>query len=448
MYTLVGGLLTLLLITATATVVARLTVAAIDRQLGATLRPAQSAAADLSGGYGDMETGERGFLLTHDARFLQPYQSGGEAVARARSRLASLLGDDPTTQRLLAAVIDQGGAWQRGSAEPDIAAARADMLAGSALTASAIAGKNRFDALRGRLSALRSRIDALSTSATQTASDTQALATLVTLLCAAAALGLSAVAVLLPRGSLMRPVNRLLAQVRGVAGGDLDRNVVVDGPAEIVAVGDAVEAMRLRIRAEIAAATAASDQVARLAEADRIARDVGSRVAEILFATNLAVQSAASRFPPARPALASVTGGLDHAVEQLRLAMYGDPAQDRRQPLGAVVAALIGELEPQLASPPEVRLDGDLSRELPDAVVADVVEVLRRALPTLTGDGPAEIALTMTATELTLRLSAVTSPAESRDTDATVLARSRLVDGIRTTRQDARSLVVEWRIME
>src|SRR5262249_35620261 len=43
----------------------------------------------------DMETGTRGYLLTRDARFLEPYRTGSAQAAPAIDRLLSLVIDDP-----------------------------------------------------------------------------------------------------------------------------------------------------------------------------------------------------------------------------------------------------------------------------------------------------------------------------------------------------------------
>jgi hypothetical protein len=193
------------------------------------------------------------------------------------------------------------------------------------------------------------------------------------------------------RRSLVRPVNQLLGDVRQVSEGDLDHQVSGAGPREVTELGRAVEAMRVRIRTEIAHASEAAEEVARLEEVDRIARDVGARVSTELFTTSLAVQSTASRFPNARNALATVTTGIDRALNELRLAMYGQVATARPQSLAAQVTALISELDPVLGHAPELRLHGDVNRAPDTLACAEVLAVLRDTLTALAGPTTVEL---------------------------------------------------------
>src|SRR5260370_40132931 len=58
----------------------------------------------------DAETGERGYMLTGDERFLAPYLSGVAAVPVGIARLRTLTADNPGQQQRLGALAPAAGA--------------------------------------------------------------------------------------------------------------------------------------------------------------------------------------------------------------------------------------------------------------------------------------------------------------------------------------------------
>jgi diguanylate cyclase (GGDEF)-like protein len=89
----------------------------------------------------DEETGVRGYLLTDDQAFLQPYNAGVKSVAQAREQLAELGGNSKNLRSAVVANWSAVDAWQDGYAEPAIAAP-ADSAAQDAR------GKVLFDTFR------------------------------------------------------------------------------------------------------------------------------------------------------------------------------------------------------------------------------------------------------------------------------------------------------------
>jgi nitrate/nitrite-specific signal transduction histidine kinase len=330
-----------------------------------------------------METGERGFLLTGHTQLLAPYDSGQTEVTGARAQLNRDLADDSTAIRLLAAVTDAGTTWQQRSAEPEIAETLNGTMTDTSLGGSVVAGKRLFDALRERLAALQDRINEVTATAVRTANGIQNEATLVSIACAALALLVGAATIVLVRRSLLNPINRLLRQVRHVSAGHLDQPVDATGPSEVAEIAHTVEAMRERIRTDIDKAEIAAGNVARSEEADRIAGDLGNRVSKQLFATSLAVQSAANRYPKSRAVLGDITRSLDNALSELRLAMYGQPAASSHTTFVARLTDQISELASTLPTEPELRLRGDLDRDVPDRVTAELIAVVRDTLVTV-----------------------------------------------------------------
>jgi signal transduction histidine kinase len=102
----------------------------------------------------DAETGERGYMLTGDDRFLAPYVSGAAAVPAWIARLRALTADNPRQQRRLDALAPAAGAELDGL-DRGIARRRALGAAGSSL-ADSLAGKRRMDWLRASLAGMES----------------------------------------------------------------------------------------------------------------------------------------------------------------------------------------------------------------------------------------------------------------------------------------------------
>ena len=106
------------------------------------------------------ETGQRGYLLTNEDRYLAPYRSALIAVAADTARLRALVGADPVQKKLLDSLatgidaklteLSKSIALNRSNG---FAAARAQVVAGR--------GKNSMDAIRGVLRDIAARQEAL-----------------------------------------------------------------------------------------------------------------------------------------------------------------------------------------------------------------------------------------------------------------------------------------------
>ncbi len=93
----------------------------------------------------NQETGVRGYALTHQKSFLQPYQLGVTNEPRDAAKLHTLVDRYPKLRADLNTVLDQASRWHRDYALPAIAAVEANKPVS---TASEVAGKTDFDAFR------------------------------------------------------------------------------------------------------------------------------------------------------------------------------------------------------------------------------------------------------------------------------------------------------------
>ncbi|HEY2190917.1 MAG TPA: ATP-binding protein [Actinomycetospora sp.] len=250
----VVGLVLLLL----ATVVAGLAMTGLDRDRTALvdrLDPAALAASRLHSALLDQETGIRGYALAGLATFLDPYRAGRAEETRQEAALRDVL-VSTETRRDLDAVESAAAQWHGLYADPVVAATGARTALPDAGT-----GKAAFDRVRAATDTLVDRLsaerDAARAAVDRAATTVRIVGILVIVLLA---IGL---AVLLSwlRRVVVRPTERLAAEVREVADGDVERRVAAQGPREITALGRDVEAMRRALVAEMAGIEAARHEL-------------------------------------------------------------------------------------------------------------------------------------------------------------------------------------------
>ena len=227
-----------------------------SNELVNSVLPAQAQAYRLQGALVDQETGVRGYGLTGDARFLQPYTAGLASEKAAAAQLRTLIGGKKLLTADLARIERAAAAWRAGYVRPAISRARGGPLTGNDLTL-LDQGKSAFDRLRVLFAAQNAHLGV------QTAADRAALgrarvfqnwvyaAILVIFLLAAAAL-----AVLLDR-TVIRPLHRLRAASDEVAEGDYSHHIQPSGPADLWALAAAVEGMRAELVTALEASRAA-----------------------------------------------------------------------------------------------------------------------------------------------------------------------------------------------
>jgi signal transduction histidine kinase len=232
------------------------------------LDPAVLAGRDLRGALVDQDSGVRGFALAGDEAFLEPYTRGRSDEAPATDRLRAAIRREPRLTAVLTETLERVGAWHQ-AAESLVAAVRAggEKAATAALLQDS---KQRFDAFRTADAALERALDVERGRASR-ALDT---ATRRLVEVAVAGLATAALAALVLWRALaywvLGPLDSLGDQTRRVTAGEFDRPIEPVGPPEIMALAADTDAMRRRIRSELAAMEDAREQLA--AQADELAR--------------------------------------------------------------------------------------------------------------------------------------------------------------------------------
>lgn len=212
-------------------------------------QPTASASQRMLADLVNQETGVRGYLLTRQPASLQPYTDYVAMQAKDTARAKRLAGSDHTIAARLRDFDEVAGRWQRNVALPIIG----QVEQGLHPDARALdAGRSRFDEIRASAAALNASIAVRVTQA-RTARTLDGVVVSISLglgllLVAAAGVGLWRG---LHRG-VLGPVDRLGAQTRMIASGDLQREIVPDGPVELTDLGSDVEGMRAQIVAQLA----------------------------------------------------------------------------------------------------------------------------------------------------------------------------------------------------
>jgi signal transduction histidine kinase len=218
--------------------------AEVSDQLVDRISPARTAIGRLQSAVLDQETGFRGYLLTGDRQFLEPYNDGVAAENAEAERITTLVGDRPVLAADLATVRRAVAGWRRTYAEPVIRDGRADAASQQRQVE---ASRLAFDRIRAEFAVQNAHIDDVRIEAraeldrTQTQRDWAFLGMLV-----AFALTGVALAVLLRR-TVGQPLRQLREASREVASGDFAHQLPAHGPADIREVARDMEAMRQRI---------------------------------------------------------------------------------------------------------------------------------------------------------------------------------------------------------
>ena len=204
----------------------------------------------------NQETGLRGYLLSAQRPYLQPYLAGiADEQAELRA-LQPLLGSLPGARADLAVTARRIDSWRTSYAAPAIAR---ETAAGRPLPGGNIAiGKAEFDGVRAPLAAFQrsvagQRASALAhLAAVASVLDITAVAIAIVLLLGLVALGVGL------RTAAIRPLARLASDARQVASGDLEHEVDPSGPREVHTLAVDVDRMRQRVLRELSAARAAN----------------------------------------------------------------------------------------------------------------------------------------------------------------------------------------------
>ncbi|MFR9802409.1 CHASE3 domain-containing protein [Pseudonocardia sp. RS010] len=327
---LVGGVLATVLALLAVALVSSWQAAAADRVVIERLGPAATSLERLQSAYVDQETGLRGFVLTGQEPFLEPYTAAEPVIAAEQRRLRDAL---PEHTGMLDEVAAAHEDWSTNVARLGLELRRAgDMDRILAMVGQGV-GKSRFDALRARLDAVRTQVE-LEAAAAQGHADA-ARARVTTVLVAAGVLTvlLGVAALVFLRRWVITPLDRLVDDVSQVAGGRYGHPIRDDGLLELATVGRGVGLMRDRLTAHAADAAALARRDGGAAESERMAGELREDVLLELSSITMAVTAAGARHPDSAQDLRPVVDRLDEVIRTTSTAIFGRPGAepDREQ---------------------------------------------------------------------------------------------------------------------
>jgi signal transduction histidine kinase len=347
-------------------------------ELISKVEPANAAALRLQVALLNEETGIRGYELTGQSQFLQPYHLG---VSQARTYEADLRSYAvPGVTASLATALGAVRVWETQTAQP---ALRRGTGVNRNLDAS-VSAKREFDAIRTGLSALQTRLlDTVHRTKAQLANSARATEIAFGVIGVALLAALATAGVLLRR-FVTRPIATLAGSARRVAGGDLGHALALSGPQDIELLAADVDGMRIRLVDELSASQAMSDQLAAAAtdlqrsntELEQFAYVASHDLQEPLRKVTSFCQLLADRY----------AGQLDDRADQY-IGFAVDGAKRMQMLINDLLAfSRVGRGDPDLVPTP---LDGVVAAAIADlgsAIEDSGAEISVGALPTVAAD--------------------------------------------------------------
>lgn len=233
----------------------------VTNEITSEIGPMRLGAYQLQAALRDQETSLRGYAISADPQFLEPYVSGQKAQAAAAAQIRRYAGDRTRVLDDLADIESATEAWRSTYAEPLIA----EVKPGAPAVidgATADRGKTTFDELRQLFDAQLQHLQQERTNADNELATIKSWRNAVLIgivLAVAIAAILSALVI---RTTVTRPLNALATACRRITQGDFSNQIVPQGPRDIRAIAADVEDMRQRIVEELEAATEARSQLA------------------------------------------------------------------------------------------------------------------------------------------------------------------------------------------
>jgi signal transduction histidine kinase len=191
----------------------------------------------------DLETGERGFIITGQPRFLQPWQAARDGIPRQAAMLERLAtGGDSGQGPRAREITREASAYISQYSVPLVNMARRDLVSARTVEETA-EGKRRIDSIRGRFEEFTALEQQIFRAGQQRADSAARQAIVV----ASVSVAGSIILIMLSGGYLaravVRPVRRASQMAGLVAGGDLAVRMPETGPGEVGVLERALNTM-------------------------------------------------------------------------------------------------------------------------------------------------------------------------------------------------------------
>jgi len=330
----------------------------------------------LTGAMVNAETGVRGYLVSTDEHFLEPYGNASGAFRSAWDKAKALMADNPAQQRRLDEIKKDSDAWFEGVAQKEISLVKSGQVEAARQLAASGVGKKSMDGLRAvvkEVTDAESSLLSARASLTSDALSSTYLATIVGCIGLIVFVVLGLVAVNL---SLTRPMVQMTDAMGRLANGNLTIEILnVDRRDEIGEVAKAVQVFKdnairvqqLEAEQKNAEAHAAAQ---RKADMDELAGEFEAAVGKIVDT----VSSASTELEAAAGTLSQTASSTQSL--SLKVASASNQASGSVQSVASAteeMASSIGEIGRQVETSTRIAREAVVQAEATDQRIAVLI---------------------------------------------------------------------------
>ncbi|UJF36224.1 FAD-dependent oxidoreductase [Paenibacillus hexagrammi] len=239
---------------------------------------AQSIQKDLA----DMETGQRGYVITGDKKYLDPYTNGKAGWQKHFEALFQLVADNPVQQDKLKAIQKNAESWIQEAGEKVVAMKGNNDTKGIQQFFQEDPGKTYMDALREQISAFRQTEKALTAQrvgALEEKNDQLRMQLYISLVVVLAAAALSYYFTGVRTGKNVRKVGAAIAEI-ALSGGDLTRRISVSTKDETKDLADQTNALLTSLQGMITDIQASAEELKQSSGLLRAGAEESSKASE------------------------------------------------------------------------------------------------------------------------------------------------------------------------
>jgi signal transduction histidine kinase len=232
----------------------------VSRQLIDQIQPARSASYRLQAAMRDQETALRGYIISADPQFLEPYYDGQQDEKTAVDDFRQRVGDQPELIADLDAIERATAGWRASYAEPLIAGIKAGTK-NVASRESIERGRVEFDGIRALFDAQNQHLVDARADGIARLDEVRTWRDRVLIGLVAVFLFTAVLLAVMTRRAVTLPLSRLAAACRRITEGNFGEKISAQGPKDMRRIATDVEDMRQRIVDELEASRSAREQL-------------------------------------------------------------------------------------------------------------------------------------------------------------------------------------------
>lgn len=196
----------------------------------------------------NIETGQRGFIISGNEDFLAPYHRGKEDFVTAMERLLDLTSNQPQQQRLLKQVQDQYTDWLTDAVDPPMEIYRQQGDDAADAFVAEQRGRRAMVRIRDLFEQFESREQTLITERQAEAADQTALTRAIMLLGGLLVIAVAVAAAWIIKRQLEKRLDAAISVASGIADGNLSQRIDEDGKDEVAVLLSAMSNMQTQLR--------------------------------------------------------------------------------------------------------------------------------------------------------------------------------------------------------